>query len=63
MAFRITGSTAYCLDQGCFRTQETFFIGIQDRYECDFRDVETLTQKVDADEHIEDIETHITDDL
>ncbi len=44
-------------------TQKTFFIGIQDRHECDFRDVETLTQKVDADEHIEDIETHITDDL
>ena len=63
MALAVSRGTADGLDQGGFGTQKTFFIGIQDRYECDFRDVETLTQKVDADEHIEDIETHITDDL
>ena len=63
MALAVSRGTADGLDQGGFGTQETFFIGIQDRHECDFRDVETLTQKVDADEHIEDIETHITDDL
>ena len=63
MALAVSRGTADGLDQGGFGTQETFFIGIQDRHECDFRDVETLTQKVDTDEHIEDIETHITDDL
>ena len=63
MSLCISCRTPNRLYQRDLRTQETFFIGIQDRYECDFRDVETLTQKVDADEHIEDIETHITDDL
>ena len=63
MTFRITRSTPDRLDQRCLRTQESFFIRIQDRHKRDLRDIKALTEKVDPDKHIKHIQTHVADDL
>ena len=63
MAFAVTGSTADSLYQGCLRTKEAFLICIQDRYQCDLRNIQSLSQKVDSDQHIKHIQAHIADDL
>ena len=63
MPFRITRCTADRLDQRSRRTQEAFLVRIQDCDQRHFRDVQTLAQQVDADQHIKHIQTQITDDL
>ena len=63
MSLRISRRAADSLDQRCLRAQEAFFIRIQDRHKCDLRDVQTFPQKIDAHQHIENIQPHIPDDL
>ena len=48
----IPRSPARSLDQGAFRTEEPFFIGIEDSHEGDLGQVEPLTEKVYSDEHV-----------
>ena len=63
MPLGISRCSANRLNQGRFRTQESLFIRIQNRHQRNLRDIQTLTKQVDADQHIEDIQTHIPDNL
>ena len=63
MAFAVPGSTADSLYQGCFRTKEAFLICIQDRYQCNLRNIQPFSQKVNSNQHIKHIQSHIADDL
>ena len=63
MAFTVSGGSSDGLDEGGFGTEEAFFICIEDRYQSDFRNVEAFSEKVNAYQYIENIETHIPDDL
>ena len=38
-------------------------VGVEDRHESDFREVETFTQQVDSHEHVEVTEAQATNDL
>ena len=51
------------LNQRGFGTQEALLICIQNGNQTDLGDIQTLTQKVDADQHIKDIHTQITNDF
>ena len=44
---------AHRLDQRARRSQESFFVRVEDRDEGDFRQIEPLPEQVDADEHVE----------
>ena len=63
MPLRIAGGAADRLDQRRLRTQEAFLIRIQDRYQRNLRNIQPLPQKVNANQHVEHIQTHIPDDL
>src|ERR1017187_6858274 len=52
-AAQVTRATADGLDQRSRRTKEAFLVGIENRHQRDFRQVETFAQQIDADEHIE----------
>ena len=53
MTLCISCSTSDCLNQGCFRSQEAFFICIQNCHKRNFRYVETFSEKIDAYKYIE----------
>ena len=63
VAMLISGCTADDLDHRSFRAQEALLIRIEDGHERDLRHIETLTQKIDADKHIENTRTQVTDNL
>jgi len=42
--------------QGSLRAQETFLVGVEDRHQSAFGNVEALAQQVDADQHVEGAE-------
>ena len=51
------------LDQRGLGAQEAFLVGVEDRDQPAFGDVEALAQQVDADQHVEDAEPQVADDL
>ena len=51
-----------CTSAG-LRAQEAFLVGVEDRDQRAFRDVEPLAQQVDADQHVEHAEAQVADDL
>ena len=51
------------LDQAGLRAQEAFLVGIEDRDQPAFGDVEPFAQQVDADEHVVDPEPQVADQL
>ena len=59
MAFAVAGSTSNGLNQGCLRTQESLLISIQDSHQCNFRNIKSFPQQVDAHQDVEHIHTHI----
>ena len=63
MSFCITRCTADGLDQWCLGTQESFFICIQNCNQCDFRNIQTFSQKVDTNQYVKYIQPHIPHDL
>ncbi len=63
LAVGITRGAADRLDQAGFRTQETLLVGIENRDQAAFGDVEALAQQVDADQHVIDAQPQITDQL
>ena len=63
MSFRITGGTAHRLYEGGLGTQEAFLVRIQNGNEGNLRDVQALPQQVDAHQDIENIQTHVADNL
>ena len=48
----VTGCTTNSLNQRCRRSQETFLIGIEDRHQAHFRQVQALTQQVNAHQYV-----------
>ena len=63
MSLCVTCGTSNRLDQGCFGTQEAFLIGIQNRNKRNLRNIQSLAQKVNTNQHIKHIKSHIPDDL
>ncbi len=63
LAVDVSGGAANGLNQRCLGAQKTLLVGVQNGDETAFGDVETLAQKVDADQHVEGAEAQIADDL
>ena len=59
----ISRRTAYGLHERGLRAQEALLVGIQNRDQRNLRDIKTLAEQIDADQHIELIEAHGADDL
>ena len=51
------------LDQRALRAQEAFLVGVEDRHQRHFGNVEPFAQQVDADQHVEFAEAQVADDL
>src|SRR6185369_10881842 len=51
------------LDQRSLGAKEAFLVGVENRDEPTFRNVEALAQQVDADEHVVDAEPQLADEL
>src|SRR5262249_23682517 len=62
-AVDVAGGAADGLDQAGLAAQKTFLVGVEDRDQRAFRDVETFAQQVDADQRVERAEPQIADDL
>ena len=63
MPLHVSGSTSDGLDQGCLRPQKAFLIRIQDGYEGYLRDIQTLTEEIDPNQHIEDTQAEVSHNL
>ena len=63
LAVDVAGGAADGLDQRGLGAQEALLVGVEDRHQGAFRDVEALAQQVDADQHVEGAEPQVADDL
>ena len=63
LAVDVARGAADGLDQRGLAAQEALLVGIEDRDQRAFRDVEALAQQVDPDQHVEGAEAEIADDL
>src|SRR5690606_26882842 len=63
LAIDVAGGAADGLDEGGFAAQKAFLVGVEDRDEAAFGDVQPLAQQVDADQHVEGAEAQVADDL
>src|SRR5690606_17349036 len=59
----VTGRAADGLDERGLGTQEAFLVSVENGDQAAFRNVEALTQQVDADQAVEGAETQVADDL
>ena len=62
-AVQVAGAAADGLDQRSRRAQEAFLVGVENRDQRDFRQIETFAQQVDADQHVELALAQIAQDL
>src|SRR5207248_8079635 len=62
-ALDIARGSADGLDQRRARTEITLLVGVQDRHQGTFGDVETFAQQVDADQNVEDAKPQVADNL
>ena len=62
-AVDVAGGAADGLDQRRLGAQEAFLVGIEDRDQPAFGNVEALAQQVDADQHVVDAEPQLADQL
>ena len=51
------------LDQRAFGAQEALLVGVQNRDQRHLRQVQSLAQQVDADDHVVDAEAQVAQDL
>ena len=63
LAVDVARGAADRLDQRGLGAQEALLVGIEDRDQPAFGDVEPLAQQVDADEHVVDAEPQVADQL
>ena len=61
--FGIAGSPSYRLNQRRGGAKEALLICIQYGYQRDFRYIQTFSEKIDSHQYIENIQTHIPDNL
>ena len=52
-AVQVAGAAADGLDQRSGRAQEAFFVGVENRHQRNFRQIQSFAQQVDADQHVE----------
>ena len=62
-AVDVTGGTPDRLDQRGLTAEEPLLIGVKDPDERHLRQVQTLTQKVDSDQHVVFAQAQVADDL
>src|SRR5206468_4327198 len=62
-AYMIARGAPDGLDERVVRAQEPLLVRVQDRDQRDLRQVESLAQQVDPDQHVELAEAQIPDDL
>ena len=62
-AIDVARGAAGRLDQRGFGAQEAFLVGIEDRHQPAFGNVEPLAQQVDADQHVEGAQAQVAQDL
>src|SRR3546814_4239977 len=60
-AFHVAGRAPDGLDQRGFRSEEPLLVGVQDGDQPAFRNVQSLAQQVDADEHVIDAKAQVAD--
>ncbi len=63
LAVDIARGAADGLDEGGLAAQEAFLVGVQDRDQGAFGNVEALAQQVDADQDVEGAQPQVADDL
>jgi hypothetical protein len=63
LAVDVARGAADGLDQRGLAAQEAFLVGVEDRDQRAFGNVEALAQQVDADQHVERAEAQVADDL
>ena len=63
LAVDVARGAADGLDQRGLAAQEAFLVGVEDRDQRAFRNVEALAQQVDADQRVERAEAQVADDL
>ena len=63
LAVDVARRAANGLDQRSLGAQEALLVGVQDRDQRHFRQVQALAQQVDADQHVEAAEPQVADDL
>ena len=63
MPLGISRCAAYGLHQRGLRAQEPLLVGVQNRDQRNLRNVESLAEQVDADQHIELVKAHRADNL
>src|SRR5260370_5432042 len=62
-AVDVAGGAADRLHQRGRRAQEALLVGVEDRHQRAFGDVEALAQQVDADQHVERAQPEVADDF
>ena len=62
-AFNISRSTSDGLNERTLASQEAFFIRIQNCDQCYFRNIQTFSQQVNADQNIENSGAQVTNDF
>ena len=60
---RVSRRASDRLHERGLRAQESFLVGVQDRHQRDLRNVQALSQQVDAHQHVKNVQPHIPDDL
>ena len=63
LALGVSGGSADGLNEGGLAAEEPFLVGVQNGYQRDLRHVQTLTQQVDAHQHVHRARAQIPDDL
>src|SRR4051795_3425291 len=62
-AFDVAGRAPDGLDERRLAAQEPLLVGVEDRDQRDLRQIETLAEQVDADQHVELAEAQVAQDL
>ena len=63
LAGHVARRAADGLDQARLRPQEALLVGVEDRHQGHLGQVESLAQQVDADEHVEDAQAQLAQQL
>ena len=59
----MTRRPAHGLNKGFFSAQETFLVGVENRYQRYFRHIQAFPQQVNSHQHIKFTQPQIADDL
>jgi hypothetical protein len=63
MAIEVPGSTANCLEQASFISQEALAVSVKDCNKAHFRQIKSFSEQIDAHNHIDVADSQGIDDL